>query len=86
MTKFTGQITSEPEHRDGRWFFSIWNTKAKKGINCISSARFKVENRNVPFEIKFRDEVEVIGEVINLGTCSFDYVNVLRKDEQTVNQ
>jgi hypothetical protein len=79
MTKFTGQVASGPERRDGRWFFSIWNTKANKGINCISSATFESENRDGPFEIKPRDEFEVIGEVRNWGTRFFDYANVLKK-------
>jgi hypothetical protein len=81
VIKFTGQVTSEPERRDGRCFFSIWNTKANEGINCISSTRFEVENRNVPFKIDPLDEVEVIGAVRNLGTCFFDYLKVLKKAE-----
>jgi hypothetical protein len=79
MLKFIGKVVGEPYRRDGRWYFSIWNTKANKGINCISSALFEAENRDVPFEIKVHDEVEVIGEVRMPGTCFFDYVNVLEQ-------
>lgn len=86
MTRFMGQVSSKPERRDGNWYFSIWNINANKGINCISSTRFEVENRNLPFEIKPLDEVEVIGEVRTLGTCFFDYVTVLTTNAQTVNQ
>ena len=86
MTRFTGEVANGPERRDGNWYFSIWNTKSNEGINCISSTRFEVENRNVSFEIKPLDEVEVVGEVLTLGTCFFDYVQVSKSSEQTANR
>lgn len=84
MKKFLGQVASEPERRDGRWHFFIWNTKENKGINCISSRRFEVDNPIVSFQIEARDEIEVIGEVELPGTCFFDCVKVLKKADQTV--
>ena len=81
MTKFIGQVASKPERRDGRWFFFVWNAKARKGINCISSVRFEVDNREVPLAMNPLDEVEVIGEE-TLGTCYFDCVSLLKAAEQ----
>jgi hypothetical protein len=86
MTKFIGQVANDPERRDGNWFFSIWNTTASQGINCISSTRFEVENRNVPFDLKPLDEVEVIGDVRTLGTCFFAFIRVVKKSEETANR
>ncbi len=82
MTKFVGQVAGQPERRDGRWYFSVWNAEANHGINCISSTRFKMENQSVPLAIKPLDEVEVIGEVRLPGTCFFDYLKVRRKAER----
>jgi hypothetical protein len=77
MTKFIGQVSTKPERRDGRLYFSIWNTRTNEGINCISSVRFEVDNKDVPLDLKPLDTVEVIGEVRMQGTCFFDSVNVV---------
>lgn len=82
MMRFIGQVAGKPERRNGNWYFSIWNTQANSGINCISSTRFEVENRDVPFEIEPFDEIAVTGEVRMLGTCFFDAVSVLKRAKQ----
>ncbi len=77
--KFSGQVSTKPERKDGHWYFQIWNTKANEGINCISSTRFEVENLNVPFDVKPYDEVEIDGDVRMPGTCFFDSFKVREK-------
>jgi hypothetical protein len=83
MAKFIGKIAVNPELRDGKWYFSIWNEKDHAGINCISSVRFEVENRDVPFNFKPHELVEVIGDVRAPGTLFFEQINLLKKAEAT---
>jgi hypothetical protein len=52
MTKFAGQVSNTPERWDGDWYFSIWNTKEERGINCVRSARFKAERFFARFHIQ----------------------------------
>jgi hypothetical protein len=80
MTRFSGQVRSGPERRDGRWYFSIWNVNENKGINCISSTRFEADNRDVSLVLAVHDEVEVVGEVQLPGTCFFDHARVRKKN------
>jgi hypothetical protein len=74
MTNFNGQVADGPERLERRWYFSIWNSKANKGISCISSARFESNFQGDSLGVKPGDEVEVIGG-IETGYFAFDLLN-----------
>jgi hypothetical protein len=71
MVTSIGEIRGEPERRDGKWYFSIWNERGTMGINCVSSAAFETANPSGSLAIKPLDKVEVIGEVQPPGVICF---------------
>ncbi len=78
MTKSTYRVTSQPERRDGRWYFQVWDTATNQGFECITSATFENRNASVPFEIKLHDEVELIVRERMPGTFILDDIRALK--------
>jgi hypothetical protein len=62
METFTGKLSTDPERRDGRWHFSLYDEKMHEQISCMSSARFEAENQDIKLNIEPCQIVRVSGE------------------------
>ena len=72
METFIGQISSEVERKDNRWHFSLFNEKTAKEIECVSSMKFEVENKDLELILKPKVFVKVYGSQPLPGQFLFD--------------
>jgi hypothetical protein len=68
----SGQIATDPERKDGNWYFHVLDDKTKQQYRCISSTRYEVEHKGQSFDYKPLDHVQLTGELRRGGQFFFD--------------
>jgi hypothetical protein len=62
METFTGKLSTDPERRDDRWHFSLYNEETHLQITCMSSVRFEADNQGRKLDIEPCQVVRVSGK------------------------